>query len=63
MHVYTFYKVFCFLFALKDIAFVADDTSIVSKILMMLYIAGVSHGLLILEYRIFSLADHLQEPT
>jgi hypothetical protein len=49
---------------LKDILLVADDIGIVSKVLMMLYIAGyLSHGLVHEEFRVISLAFHQQEPT
>ena len=42
------------LIALKDLSLVADDTGIVSKIQMMLYIAGISHGLLNVVCRVIS---------
>ena len=47
-------KDFTSLLPLKDISLVADDTDSVSKILMVLYIAG--HGLLHVECRVVSLA-------
>ena len=50
------------LVTLKDFSLVVDDTGIVRKIQMMLYI-GISHCLLYVECQVVSLAYHIQEPT
>jgi hypothetical protein len=47
----------------KDLSLVVDDTGIVSKILMMLYIARYKPRLLHVERWVVSLSYHLQEST
>jgi hypothetical protein len=54
----------CSTFPTGDILLVVDDIGIISKMLMMLYIAGyISHGLLHEECRVVSLAYHQQKST